>query len=259
MHPREREGAAGLKAYWKTISFESKLLDMPFTFAHPAIILPFYKSKTFSRFFTLLVIGSMSPDFEYFLRLQTYSKYSHTIPGIFYFCIPASLVIFFLYEKVIKPELTRYFLQKEVTTISIIRSNTDILLGITAIVIGAFSHILWDSFTHIGGFFVTHYPIFFQQYFGSIPMFKILQHGSTLVGGLIVFIFLWNKLTSRLFLFQKFTYTTLAIFGGILIAAEIIVPKTFNTLGQFVVTIITSFFTSVLISSIALKDYKKRV
>ena len=232
---------------------------MPFTFAHPAIILPLNKSKTFSRFLSLLVIGSMSPDFEYFLRLQTYSKYSHTILGIFYFCIPASLLIFFLYEKVVKPELTRYFLQKEANGISIIRSNTDILLGMSTIAIGAFSHILWDSFTHKGGFFVTHYPIFFQQYFGSIPVFKILQHGSTLVGGLIVCIFLWSKLSSSIFLYQKYTYTTLAIFGGVIVTAVMVIPKTFDTLGQFVVTIITSLFVSVLISSIVLKDYKKRV
>src|SRR3989338_5092867 len=111
---------------------------MPFTFAHPAIILPFYKSKTFSRFFTLLVIGSMSPDFEYFLRLQTYSKYSHTLLGILYFCIPTSLLVFFAYEKLVKPVLARYFLQKEADVFPIILSTKNILLGITAIAIGAF-------------------------------------------------------------------------------------------------------------------------
>ncbi|SEF46838.1 protein of unknown function [Flavobacterium urumqiense] len=41
---------------------------MPFTFSHPAIILPFLKNKKLSA--TALIIGSMSPDFEYFFRMK---------------------------------------------------------------------------------------------------------------------------------------------------------------------------------------------
>jgi hypothetical protein len=54
---------------------------MPFTFSHPAIILPlkYFKKKWFSL--TGLVIGSMTPDFEYFVRMRIQSNYSHTIEG----------------------------------------------------------------------------------------------------------------------------------------------------------------------------------
>jgi len=254
-HPglRNKAGDDTLE-YWKTRDFKSKLRYMPFTFAHPAIVLPLYTNIIFSRFFTLLVIGSMSPDFEYFLRLQPYSKYSHTLLGIFYFCIPISLFIFFIYEKTVKPALARYFLRKEINVVTIMGNTKNILLGITAIAIGAFSHIFWDSFTHKTGFFVAHYPIFFQHSFGSVPMFKILQHGSTLLGGLIICIFLWSRLSTRLFLFQKFTYTTFAICVILIIVGGSIIPKTFHTLGQLVITLITSFFISILISSVALKD-----
>ncbi|WP_434297574.1 DUF4184 family protein [Clostridium sporogenes] len=42
---------------------------MPFTFSHPAIVLHLEKkwNKYFS--FTALILGSMSPDFEYFIYL----------------------------------------------------------------------------------------------------------------------------------------------------------------------------------------------
>ena len=51
---------------------------MPFTFAHPAIVLPFYKKPKFFSM-TTLIIGSMSPDFEYFLRVKIKSDMSHTL------------------------------------------------------------------------------------------------------------------------------------------------------------------------------------
>ena len=54
---------------------------MPFTFSHPAIVLPlkYLPKKWFS--FTGLIIGSMTPDFEYFLRMKVKSDYSHTLNG----------------------------------------------------------------------------------------------------------------------------------------------------------------------------------
>ena len=51
---------------------------MPFTFAHPAIVLPFYKKPKFFSM-TTLIIGSMSPDFEYFLRMKIKSDMSQTL------------------------------------------------------------------------------------------------------------------------------------------------------------------------------------
>ena len=65
---------------------------MPVTFAHPAIVLPFYKKPKFFSM-TTLIIGSMSPDFEYFLRMKIKSDMSHTLLGIFYFDLPITLII----------------------------------------------------------------------------------------------------------------------------------------------------------------------
>jgi hypothetical protein len=55
---------------------------MPFTFSHPAIILPlaYLPKKWYSM--TGLVIGSLVPDFEYFLRMSMAGYHSHTIAGL---------------------------------------------------------------------------------------------------------------------------------------------------------------------------------
>ncbi|MEB0248571.1 DUF4184 family protein, partial [Mucilaginibacter sp. 5B2] len=61
---------------------------MPFTISHPAVILPLnYLPKRFISL-TALVVGSLTPDFEYFIRMKVQSDYSHTLPGLFWFDLP---------------------------------------------------------------------------------------------------------------------------------------------------------------------------
>lgn len=43
---------------------------MPFTFAHPAAVLPFSKKQVNYISVTALILGSMAPDFEYFYTLD---------------------------------------------------------------------------------------------------------------------------------------------------------------------------------------------
>ena len=46
---------------------------MPFTFSHPAVILPAtYLDKKYYCL-SALIIGSMTPDFEYFIRMRDFS------------------------------------------------------------------------------------------------------------------------------------------------------------------------------------------
>jgi hypothetical protein len=55
--------------------------------------------------------------------------------------------------------------------------------------IGASSHIFWDSFAHDHGYFVKSIPVLQSSISfpdGHIPVLKILQHSSTLLGGLVI-------------------------------------------------------------------------
>ena len=67
------------------------------------------------------------------------------------------------------------------------RKNSFIV--IVSIIIGALSHIFWDSFTHESGFFVQTIPSLKTNidFLGiQLPIFKLLQHGSTIIGGLVI-------------------------------------------------------------------------
>ena len=43
---------------------------MPFTFSHPAIVLPLVRKSGHWFSATGLIIGSLTPDFEYFMRMR---------------------------------------------------------------------------------------------------------------------------------------------------------------------------------------------
>ncbi|TXE06475.1 DUF4184 family protein [Gelidibacter salicanalis] len=169
---------------------------MPFTFSHPAIVLPltFLPRQWFSL--TGLVIGSLTPDFEYFLRMRIKSNYSHTIDGLFWFDLPLGMLLAFLFHNNVRDRLfdnlptflkSRFLTFKQFDWNRHFKRNS--LIVTISILIGAASHIFWDSFSHDHGYFVQTIPALQNSvYFlgRQIPILKILQHSSTLLGGLVI-------------------------------------------------------------------------
>src|SRR6185295_15030806 len=134
---------------------------MPFTFSHPAAVLPLaYLPKRFVSM-TGLVIGSMAPDFEYFLRMTGNSYYSHTWIGLFWFDLPLTIILAFIFHLVVRDRLVNnlpVFLAKRLLIFTnfnwIKHFKENFLIVIASIIVGIVSHILWDKFTHEGKIFV---------------------------------------------------------------------------------------------------------
>ena len=168
---------------------------MPFTFAHPAVVLPFGKLTKSWLSTTGLVIGSLSPDFEYFLRMRLVSRYSHTWEGLVWFDIPLAYILVILYEIYIKDKLIthlptalnrRLFWFKGFRTYYSLGYFIAILFSVA---IGAASHIVWDGFTHPRGMFVHDFPMLEQiiDFYGHrIYVFHFLQYASTIAGAIII-------------------------------------------------------------------------
>lgn len=173
---------------------------MPFTFAHPAVVVPL--KRRFSRWFNLtaLVVGSMSPDFEYFLRMKANTQISHTALGIIVFDLPLVLIVSLIFHRLVKGPLLLHLPQPFSTNFGgaahqkwIDFSLINLTIFLYSAIIGVLSHLLWDSFTHSNGFFVGLIPILSYQVYlqdVSIPMYKFLQHGSGVVGLLLMAYFL---------------------------------------------------------------------
>ena len=179
---------------------------MPFTPAHPAIVLPLICSRYFSA--TGLIIGSLSPDFEYFFKMSVDSIYSHSKVGLFYFDLPVTIVLSILFHQLVKTNFIANlpgFLQKRFhdtlrfNFIQYLKTNWWIFLYSS--IIGAASHIFWDSFTHNNRFFSRQFSTIYERmsvpFDGvSYPLFYVLQHISTAVG-LVVVSFI-SRLKNRL-------------------------------------------------------------
>jgi hypothetical protein len=169
---------------------------MPFTFSHPAIVLPlaYLPSRWFSM--TGLIIGSVVPDFEYFIRMRLRSDYSHTVGGLFWFDLPLGLLLAFIFHVMVKIRLfdnLPSFLQSRFSTFRAFDWHTycvqNWLFVVISILIGAASHIAWDGFTHKNGYFVQVFPALSHSVGildSQVPILKILQHASTLIGGLVI-------------------------------------------------------------------------
>ncbi len=170
---------------------------MPFTFSHPAAVLPLTYLPRRWYSLTGLVIGSVAPDFEYFVRMSVRSVYSHTFSGLFYFDLPMGLLLAFLFHLVardalidnlplfLKKYLTGY---KRINWLQTFRQQWFVI--IISILVGAASHIAWDGFTHAKTIFVEHMPALAHKVYvfgAKVPVYEILQHVSTLVGLLVIF------------------------------------------------------------------------
>lgn len=169
---------------------------MPFTFSHPAIVLPltFLPRQWFSL--TGLVIGSLTPDFEYFIRMRIQSDYSHTLSGLFLFDLPLGIFLTFIFHNIVRDSLFENLptiLKSRLSKFKLFNwgnfFKNNWLVVTISVLIGAASHLFWDSFTHDHGYFVKNIPALTDtvDLLGrQIPVFKILQHSSSLLGGLAI-------------------------------------------------------------------------
>jgi len=179
---------------------------MPYTLCHPAAIIPFARQRLV---LSALVVGSLSPDFLYFINLDPDALFGHTIAGVFLLCLPLGMLVLWIFHALLKWPLLSLFpqaLQERLIEPArgfffwpVIRQ----LLIASSILIGAFTHIFWDGFTHEDGWAVSRlqflsYPVIDL---GSqlIPVFMILQHSSTIIGGglLLLWFLQWIKQAPR--------------------------------------------------------------
>jgi hypothetical protein len=175
---------------------------MPFTFSHPAIVLPLtYLPK---KWYSLsgLIVGSMTPDFEYFIRMKDYSKYSHTWGGIFWFDVPLGLILLFIFHNVVRNILIVYLpfsLNIRFSSFANFNWNkyfqNNIIVVLISLIVGIASHLFWDHFTHDGGFFaesilILKEPVNILNH--DVSGATIFQYISSAFGAIVLMITIFN-------------------------------------------------------------------
>lgn len=235
---------------------------MPFTFSHPAIILPLsYLPKRWISL-TALIVGSMTPDFEYFLRMKVQSIYSHTIPGIFWFDLPLGIIITFVFHTMVRNALflnlpkqikTRLLTYQTFDWTNYFRYNWFVV--IISLLIGIASHLFWDGFTHDHGHFVEIIPSLKNKvnlFNLQIPIFKILQHSSSLVGALLIVLAIRKLPVSRIENAQiNYKYwQILTIIALIIILFRFLTGLEYYEYGAVIITSISATFIGLIFTPI---------
>ncbi len=239
---------------------------MPFTFSHPAIVLPLTLNK---KYFSAsgLILGSMIPDFEYFIRMRISAEYGHNLSGVLWFDLPLSLVLLFIFHNIVRNDLINnlpYFFKIRFIKFQDFAWNSrfknDWLKIISSIILGTLSHLLWDSFTHNGGYFVESLPWLKEHIdilIARIPIYNILQHLSTVIGGVFILFFIYKMPKNQL---KNHDSIRFSYWGTIIFLTTIILILRFKDgidfkfYGNIVASLISGFLVSLIITSITINS-----
>ena len=162
---------------------------MPFTISHAAAVLPFSKLGKSRLPLAAMMIGSLSPDFAYFLPESLAQASKHDLEGILFFCWPASLALWLLFVHLIEsptidllPAAWRVRVPRSDTTVSL----KSLALASIAVILGAMTHVAWDAFTHANTLITEVFPALRTEVFTfrgrSFRVYLILQYLSSVVG-----------------------------------------------------------------------------
>jgi Domain of unknown function (DUF4184) len=164
---------------------------MPWTFAHPAAVLPLRRCCPRWLHFPALVIGSLTPDLGYYVRGLDLSRLAHLFPDGLPVCVLSGLVLlaaFYLLRRPVCHLLPQPHRGAWLALIAAERAPSLALFASMAVslALGAVTHMAWDGLTHQGGWAVTQVlalqgPLF-SLWGTGIPAYQVLQHLSTLIG-----------------------------------------------------------------------------
>jgi len=126
----------------------------------------------------------MSPDFEYFLRARLTSTISHTLSGIVLFCLPVGFLVY-VSTQLFRPGVVALMPSYLRARFRLTGTNPSLVIVALSLVIGATTHVVWDSFTHKNGWSAQQMHLD-RIFIGKLPFYTVLQHGSTLVGLIVV-------------------------------------------------------------------------
>jgi hypothetical protein len=193
----------GEAAAHRQLTDPPRTLRMPWTFAHPAAVLPLRRWCPHHLSFAGLVVGSITPDLGYHLHQFDLASRAHTPVGLFVLCLPSGLLLAMLLRRfgamLIAPLPRRHREAiSPLTTRAVPRGLHAWIALAASVLIGALTHIVWDSFTHASGFVVQHSALLQQQVLplGSrnLQAFHLLQHASTLIGVSALMLAYWRRL-----------------------------------------------------------------
>jgi hypothetical protein len=158
---------------------------MPFTISHAAAVLPLRKISRLKLPLSGLICGSMAPDFVYyFFGNDQLSEFSHSVIGSILFCLPAGFFAL-LFIQYFKNEICALIPNPHSDALKSdwlnLNARNDLLW--VSIFFGAWTHIIWDEFTHEDRFFTSRIGwLRLELIPGHLKVYMFLQYFCSAAG-----------------------------------------------------------------------------
>jgi hypothetical protein len=155
---------------------------MPLAPAHPSVVLPLQR---LGLPLGALVAGAVAPDTPVYLPVGVSYATTHSGPGIAVDAV-LGLVLLAAWSLLVRDavvDLVRPLRHRAPPRAPLGRRAW--LLAPPAVAVGAATHVLWDSCTHDWGFVVEGSGLLRAE-LGSLPVYRWLQHASTVLGTAVV-------------------------------------------------------------------------
>ncbi|MDJ0461694.1 DUF4184 family protein [Streptomyces sp. H27-C3] len=174
---------------------------MPFTLSHAAAVLPGMRRDGTARgplFASALVAGSFAPDMTYFAATaipaaMTFGDVTHSLPGIVTVdvLITAALVGIWLLMR--EPLLALVPRHRQARFHRFVRGSDWHGMRLSSLAwrfvlsatVGACTHVLWDSFTHLDRWGVRALPALGESVAG-FPVYSYAQYGSSALALVVI-------------------------------------------------------------------------
>jgi len=169
---------------------------MPFTLAHPAAVLPLRRLPYLATI--PLILGSLTPDFVAYFPPTIHRSFdlpqAHSVRGTILLDLPLGYAVLLALLALRVPltaplwEPHRSFIRAAITEFLALKYWW--LIALPSLLIGSWTHIVWDSFTHENRWVVRNLPLLQQAlapvYDHPLPIYRVLQYVCSIVGLLIV-------------------------------------------------------------------------
>ena len=154
---------------------------MPLAPAHPAVVLPLQR---LGLALSTLVVGAVAPDMPVYLPVGVSYATTHSWQGL-PVVVVIGLILLWVWAALLRDavvDLTPWLRRRAPAQARLHRRAW--LLAPLAVAVGAGTHVLWDSATHDWGFIVRE--VSFLREGSPVPLYRWLQHVSTVVGSVVV-------------------------------------------------------------------------
>lgn len=194
---------------------------VPFTLAHPAAVIPLLR-RPFDGL--ALVCGAMAPDLPYFIRSTsievtaeswyepfTNATTTHSLVGLVPTTLLLALALYLILRAAVRPmlwlvdggwnrpspDLARAMPGRadgpdRVDLVSGRWSTRGVWVPVS-LLIGAGTHLLWDSLTSSDGWLAQRFGVLNETAAADLSWVRLGQHASTVIGLAVLGIFMWRR------------------------------------------------------------------